>query len=745
MALIDDLKAAIGQHQSTESVRKHTEHNLQLFYKIHTSRSVANRYKIDFDMRDDYWSVPEACLFAGYADRFFRGKFAPIAELREALLSLAMQLSESRRKGRLEPTNHFLWWNPGKGYVKSMMNSIASEISTYQFSRAATKLIEHHKGLKSHESFGATVAEFARAVATKDDCDEDLNLVFNQRICFLPYLKASSLADLVDRTHFFISWYTLFTSTNAYGHGGAQTWGPFLGNNSCNGLLDIVNQWSKGKTITESPVIGFGSQGNEKSDVSHTMPVQELYGFCSLNQRPYINKRNINEYAAGIESTHTGSDVSSRVGQKVREVVSHDIELKSELNTLWKQLKSTCREKIVPSLDHMEDCSLKKLSSVYKDKDRIWHATARAYLEAFDELDLGYSEQDATAAMAHILLDCLYYARSLEKGVGSHTSGFENTAEGLDKDKVELSPIEKGDEDPDEIPTIVSPYDANDAMKEVFVPREQFDRMLRTLKVKKNLIVQGPPGVGKTFLAKRLAYAAMGVKDPSRVLMVQFHQSFAYEDFIQGIRPDESGMFRRQDRAFFDLCKMARNDLDRPYFCIIDEINRGNVSKIFGELLMLIEADKRNSDFAVTLTYSTAADPKFFIPSNIHIIGSMNTADRSLAGIDLALRRRFRFFDIAPAFGTQAFKKHLLENGATAESISRIESNMSEINRRILVDKNLGPGFLIGHSYFCPPNGERVDDKWIDDVFDLEIAELLREYWADDEKVNEAMPSRAAA
>lgn len=182
-----------------------------------------------------------------------------------------------------------------------------------------------------------------------------------------------------------------------------------------------------------------------------------------------------------------------------------------------------------------------------------------------------------------------------------------------------------------------------------------YQTLVSLLKNKKNIILQGAPGVGKTFAAKRLAYSMMGVKDSSRVMMVQFHQSYSYEDFIMGFRPASTG-FELKKGPFYSFCKKAETDIENDYFFIIDEINRGNLSKIFGELFMLIENDKRG--VSLQLLYS---DEKFSVPANVYIIGMMNTADRSLAMLDYALRRRFAFFEFSPAFETEGFRAYRQE------------------------------------------------------------------------------------
>ena len=179
---------------------------------------------------------------------------------------------------------------------------------------------------------------------------------------------------------------------------------------------------------------------------------------------------------------------------------------------------------------------------------------------------------------------------------------------------------------------------------------------------------KGLPESERPSLPSAWPIEMIGYKDPEKVCMVQFHQSYAYEDFIQGYRPSEEGGFERRDGVFLSFCREAAANADQPYVFIIDEVNRGNLSKIFGELLMLIEADKRDPEYAVPLTYSPEVEP-FHVPANLYLIGMMNTADRSLAMVDYALRRRFSFHRLEPAFGTNQFRNYL--NTAGCERGSR--------------------------------------------------------------------------
>lgn len=275
-------------------------------------------------------------------------------------------------------------------------------------------------------------------------------------------------------------------------------------------------------------------------------------------------------------------------------------------------------------------------------------------------------------------------------------------------------------------------YDKDRFLDSVYMDDDSYNTLVSLVKSKKNIILQGAPGVGKTFAAKRLAYSMMGVKDPNRVMMVQFHQSYSYEDFIMGFRPSENG-FKLKHGVFYEFCKRAEVDSDNDYFFIIDEINRGNLSKIFGELFMLLESDKRG--VALQLLY---ADEKFSIPENLYIIGMMNTADRSLAMLDYALRRRFAFFNLQPAFESDGFKSY--QKSINNDKFDKLIECIKQLNLAIKSDESLGSGFCIGHSYFCDLDKFETHEfeSSLTRIVDFEIIPLLSEYWFDDaDMVNE--------
>ena len=272
----------------------------------------------------------------------------------------------------------------------------------------------------------------------------------------------------------------------------------------------------------------------------------------------------------------------------------------------------------------------------------------------------------------------------------------------------------------------LKPYTQENFLNEVYMSEEDYTKLRLLLQNKKNIILQGAPGVGKTFSAKRLAYSMMGDIDKSRIEFIQFHQNYSYEDFMMGYRPNEDGGFELKKGVFYNFCKRAQSNPDKDYYFIIDEINRGNLSKIFGELLMLIEKDYRDTE--IKLAYN---GEMFCVPSNLYIIGMMNTADRSLAMIDYALRRRFSFYEMTPGFDTEGFKKY--QESIGNDKFDKVVNAIVSLNHDIINDDSLGSGFCIGHSYFCSSKPNDINDLWLENIVEYDIKPMLREYWFDND------------
>lgn len=281
-------------------------------------------------------------------------------------------------------------------------------------------------------------------------------------------------------------------------------------------------------------------------------------------------------------------------------------------------------------------------------------------------------------------------------------------------------------------------YDLDTIVREgCFLDDSELSDAFDRLKAKRNLILQGPPGTGKTWLAKRLGYALIGTKDRKvtrkRLRSIQFHPSLSYEDFVRGWRPHVNGNLSLVDGLFLEAVEAARAEPDRPLVVVIEEINRGNPAQIFGEMLTLLERDKRREEEAIELAYRRAEGERVFIPENLYLIGTMNIADRSLALVDLALRRRFAFVTLKPSLNDR-WKAWCSEHAKIDDtSISLIQQLFTELNAEIAGDRSLGPQFQIGHSYVTPAISEGINDPrdWLRQIVTTEIAPLLEEYWYD--------------
>ena len=299
----------------------------------------------------------------------------------------------------------------------------------------------------------------------------------------------------------------------------------------------------------------------------------------------------------------------------------------------------------------------------------------------------------------------------------------------LQPDAVEHEEAEEDEEEEEQAAT----YGVADIVAEgCFVPEFELHTMLKQWQAKKNLILQGPPGTGKTWLAKRLAKALIGLKTvpDEQLRVVQFHPALSYEDFVRGYRPGGDGRLTLTDGVFLQVVQAAIAQPDVEHVLVIEEINRGNPAQVLGEMLTLLESSKRSRADAMELAYSKTRGEKVYVPENLYVIGTMNVADRSLALVDLALRRRFAFVSLEPSLNA-AWQQWCSSKGMDDAAIAHIQTRMKALNQEIADDRALGAQFQIGHSYVTPHEPVHGPSAWFADVVRSEIGPLLHEYWFD--------------
>lgn len=351
--------------------------------------------------------------------------------------------------------------------------------------------------------------------------------------------------------------------------------------------------------------------------------------------------------------------------------------------------------------------------------------TAREYIAVMEALESHFLEDDyPVRSYPALSLEAWQYKASTSEGEDGDGDGDDETDIDINTDIEEVNPPPN------------APYSITDILTDgCFLERPELEKLLERLRTKKNLILQGPPGTGKTWLAKRLAFALIGAKDDSKVRAVQFHPNLSYEDFVRGWRPSGDGKLSLVDGVFIGIIKAALQNPESKFVVVIEEINRGNPAQIFGELLTLLEASKRTPGEALELCYpdSDGIHRPVHIPDNLYVIGTMNIADRSLALVDLALRRRFAFVTLEPRLG-EAWRNWVVRQGnLDSVLVTDIERRMTELNEQIATDARLGKPFRIGHSYVTPAQRLETDQtqSWFQQVVETEIGPLLEEYWFD--------------
>ena len=486
-------------------------------------------------------------------------------------------------------------------------------------------------------------------------------------------------------------------------------------------ILDKLFENSDGDLFEEMKKTGIAAENPLNSGILYTMILHD-YSIKSLWSSP---TEHVSYWLGGAAFSGGTEDLSTSFIENsifaigfTNEDISGIVTNHLSLNNWIANIEDTNARKAFELFSQMkvgDKIAIK--SSFAKDKSSLLRIKAIGTI--LDSLESGYSYSEKCKHT--IPVKWMPVIPAIDYKLGGYWKTIHKVTKKEDIDTI--FGLDSGKQNLD-VPILDSKYNKHNFLSEVYMTPERYEDIIELLNRKKNIILQGAPGVGKSYLAKRLTYSIIGVKDENRVEMVQFHQSYSYEDFIEGYRPDGKGGFMVKKGVFYKFCKKARDINGNCYF-IIDEINRGNLSKIMGELMLLIENDKRGEKFTMPLTYS---NEQFYVPENVYIVGMMNTADRSLAMIDYALRRRFSFVPVDPAFANPKFIKYIKKDDEVLGE--KILKEMTDLN--IDIKNDLGAGFQIGHSFFC--NCENINEQWYKNVLKYDILPLLEEYWFDNEK-----------